>query len=181
MQLLQERWKDSARLALARERLGAWLRSGLEPRQLAFTLALGFAIGCLPLLGVTTGICALLALLFGLNMPAIQAANWVAMPFQAVLLIPFLRMGQWLLPGNAHGGVNGGLEPGRVMAQIMAAPLHALEPVSLLVGRALLAWGLTAIPALLVLTLLLTPVLRRVRLREAVADESDAGLCESVQ
>ena len=63
----------------AQNKMLAWLSSGLQPRQLAFTLALGFAIGCIPLLGVTTGICALLAMLFGLNMPAIQACNfWVS-------------------------------------------------------------------------------------------------------
>jgi uncharacterized protein (DUF2062 family) len=73
------------------------------PRQLAFTLALGFAIGCIPLLGVTTGICALLAMLLRLNMPAIQAANWVAMPLQVVLLIPFLRLGQWLFAEPSDG------------------------------------------------------------------------------
>jgi uncharacterized protein (DUF2062 family) len=147
-----------------------WLRSGLEPRQLAFTLALGFAIGCLPMLGVTTGICALLALLFGLNMPAIQAANWVAMPFQAVLLVPFLKMGQWLLPG-ARGGESmlHLFEPGRMIAQTMAAPLHAMEQIGSLIGRAMLAWGVTALPALLLMTLLLTPVLRRVRVRVAAS------------
>jgi len=158
----------SARLAAARERAAAWLRSGLEPRQLAFTLALGFAIGCIPLLGVTTGICALLALLFGLNMPAIQAANWAAMPFQAVLLVPFLRLGQWMLPGNSHGveaGLRALFAPGRMMAQAMTAPLHALEQLGAILGRALLAWGVTALPALLLLTLLLTPVLHQVRRR----------------
>src|ERR1700744_4102954 len=100
MEQVTAKLANSQKLELLRERaeaaLRTWLRSGLEPRRLAFTLALGFAIGCLPMLGVTTGLCALLAMLFGLNMPAIQAANWVAMPFQAVLLVPFLRMGQWM-------------------------------------------------------------------------------------
>lgn len=163
MGLLQTQLADSERLAMARERVGTWLRSGLEPRQLAFTLALGFAIGCIPLLGVTTGICALLALFFGLNMPAIQAANWAAMPFQAALLIPFLRLGQWLVPGSAGPSIGFHLNPERMLAQAMAAPTHALEMAGSLFGRALLAWSLIALPALLVLTLLLTPVLHRVR------------------
>lgn len=166
----------SGGLAAARERAAAWLRSGLEPRRLAFTLALGFAIGCLPMLGVTTGICALLAMLFGLNMPAIQAANWVAMPLQAVLLVPFLRMGQWLLPGSSHGaeaGLRGlgGIDLGRMVTHAMAAPMHALEQAASLFGRALLAWGVTALPALVVLTLLLTPVLHLVRRQMAASIE----------
>src|SRR5580658_3847085 len=84
------------RVRIAQEKVLEYLQCGLAPRQLAFTLALGFAIGCIPLLGVTTAICALLALVLRLNMPAIQAANWVAMPLQVVLLIPFLRLGQWM-------------------------------------------------------------------------------------
>src|SRR5580698_10669544 len=94
----------SLRMQTAQEKVLEWLQCGMAPRQLAFTLALGFAIGCIPLLGVTTAICALLALVLRLNMPAIQAANWVAMPLQLVLLIPFLRLGQWLFHGHSVSG-----------------------------------------------------------------------------
>ena len=129
----------------------------MAPRQLAFTLALGFAIGCIPLLGVTTGICALLALILRLNMPAIQAANWIAMPVQAVLLIPFLRLGQWLFRGQPVS-----FNPAQLLLQIEAAPLRAITEMGGIFGRALLAWGITAAPALLLMTLLLTPLMHRV-------------------
>jgi uncharacterized protein (DUF2062 family) len=148
----------------AQSKLLAWLSSGLEPRQLAFTLALGFAIGCIPLLGVTTGICALLAMLFGLNMPAIQAANWLAMPFQMVLLIPFLKLGQWMFPGASFMT----LDRSKLTAQVVAAPWHTVGQMGGLFGHALLAWLLAATPALLLMTLLLTPVLHLVSRRAAV-------------
>ena len=150
----------------AQSRLMAWLSSGLEPRQLAFTLALGFAIGCIPLLGVTTGICALLAMLFGLNMPAIQAANWLAMPFQMVLLIPFLKLGQWMFPGASFMT----LDRSKLTAQVVAAPWHTVGQMGGLFGHALLAWLLAAAPALLLMTLLLTPVLHLVSRRAAVIE-----------
>src|SRR5580698_10967930 len=114
----------------AQNKMLAWLSSGLQPRQLAFTLALGFAIGCIPLLGVTTAICALLALVLKLNMPAIQAANWVAMPLQLVLLIPFLRLGQWLFHGHSVSGHATSFAPGEVFSQMEAAPWHALMQMS---------------------------------------------------
>jgi uncharacterized protein (DUF2062 family) len=129
----------------------------MAPRQLAFTLALGFAIGCLPLLGVTTAICALVAVLLGLNMPAIQAANWVAMPLQLVLLIPFLRLGQWIFRGQSLS-----FNPHQLFGQIEAAPWHSLLQMSGLFGHAMLAWLITAGPALLLMTLLLTPLMHRV-------------------
>jgi hypothetical protein len=147
----------SSRIQVMQARMLEWLKCGISPRQLAFTLALGFAIGCIPLLGVTTGICALLAIVLRLNMPAIQAANWLAMPLQVLLLIPFLRMGQWMF---AHGAIS--LSRKDLVASIESAPWHVVVQMSGLFGRALLAWLLLAAPALLLMTLLLTPLMRRV-------------------
>jgi uncharacterized protein (DUF2062 family) len=154
------------RVRIAQEKVLEYLQCGLAPRQLAFTLALGFAIGCIPLLGVTTAICALLALVLRLNMPAIQAANWVAMPLQVVLLIPFLRLGQWLFRGQSIA-----FNAKALAVQIEAAPWHVLVQMSGLFGHALLAWLLTAGPALLLMTVLLTPLLHRVSRMAAVAGD----------
>lgn len=134
----------------------AWLNQGLTPRQLAITLALGFAIGCIPLLGITTAICTLLALVFGLNLPAIQAANWVAMPLQVVLLIPFLRLGQWLFAATPVV-----LDRAVLMARIEASPWQALVQMNSIFVHALLAWLITATPLFAVLAILLTLVLSR--------------------
>ncbi len=134
-----------------------WLKGGVAPRQLAFTLALGFAIGCIPILGVTTGICALAALVLRLNMPAIQAANWLAMPLQLILLIPFLKLGQWMFPGSTLS-----LDRAQLLAQVQAAPWQSLLQMGGLFGHATIAWLVTATPALLLMTLLLTPLMTRV-------------------
>ena len=147
----------SDRIQTSQEKILEWLQCGMAPRQLAFTLALGFAIGCIPLLGVTTAICALLALVLRLNMPAIQAANWLAMPLQVLLLIPFLRLGQWLFPGETIS-----LNPEQILSQIETSPWHSTLEMGGLFGHALLAWLLMAAPALLLMTLLLTPLMQRV-------------------
>ena len=34
----------------------AWLSQGMSPRRLALTLALGFAIGCFPVVGIPTAL-----------------------------------------------------------------------------------------------------------------------------
>ena len=164
-QFLPSRASLTDRIPAARERVLEWLQCGMAPRQLAFTLALGFAIGCVPLLGVTTGICALLALALRLNMPAIQAANWLAMPLQMVLLVPFLRLGQWLFRGESIS-----FNPSTLFAQIEAAPWHVLVQMSGLFEHALLAWLITAGPALLLMTVLLTPLMHRMS-RLAVAND----------
>lgn len=151
-----QRLFQSPRVVAAQDKVLEWLRCGLSPRQLAFTLALGFAIGCIPLIGVTTAICALAAILLRLNMPAIQAANWLAMPLQFVLLFPFLRLGQRIFPGTAIT-----FDREALLARIESAPWASLLAMGNLFGRALLAWLIVAVPVLLVMTLVLTPLMSR--------------------
>jgi len=158
----------SERLEAMQEKVLDWLKCGTAPRQLAFTLALGFAIGCIPLLGVTTAICALLAIVLRLNMPAIQAANWVAMPLQVVLLIPFLRLGQWMFASQTMVFSRRDL-----LANIQAAPWHAMLQMGGLFAHGVLAWLITAGSALLLMTVLLTPLMHRVSRRAAVEIAGD--------
>jgi uncharacterized protein (DUF2062 family) len=152
-----QRLLQSSRVTAAQDKVLEWLRCGLSPRQLAFTLALGFAIGCIPLIGVTTAICAVAAILLRLNMPAIQAANWVAMPLQFVLLFPFMRLGQWIFPGTAIT-----FDRNALMARIESAPWASLLAMGSMFGHALFAWLIVAIPVLLLMTLLLTPLMTRI-------------------
>src|SRR6187401_1057859 len=76
--------------------LMALLRQGVTPRELALCLALGTTFGLIPVLGVSTWLCALAALLLGLNMPAIQLVNYLLSPLQLILIIPLLRLGERL-------------------------------------------------------------------------------------
>ena len=135
-----------------------WLSKGVSPRRLALTLALGFAIGCIPVVGVPTVLCAALALALRLNLPAIQAANYVAMPLQLLLIVPFVRFGGWLVAA----------QPLRLLAS--RALLHFAGPAAHfgnLAGQALLAWLLAAIPAVALMTGMFTMMLRRIPLINA--------------
>jgi uncharacterized protein (DUF2062 family) len=136
-----------------------WLRQGISPRRLAVSLALGFAIGCIPVVGIPTLICAGLALGLRLNLPAIQAANYAAMPLQLALIVPFVRLGEWLLPSGPHPVLAAGtllhLSPANL-------PVDLINRIGMLAGQAMLAWLLVAAPAVAVITFTLTPLLRRV-------------------
>ena len=131
------------------------LRQGISPRRLALTLALGFAIGCIPVVGIPTLVCAGLALALRLNLPAIQAANYIVMPLQLVLIVPFMRLGGWLIPSGAH-------QPIAPASLLHASPIALATQFGSLAGQALLAWVLIAAPAVLLLTFTLTGVLRRI-------------------
>lgn len=146
----------------AHSRAGEWLLQDISPERLAVTLALGFVLGCIPVLGIPTALCALLAITLRLNLPAIQAANYAAMPFQVALIVPFARMGSKLTPSLG--------QPALDLHALAHAPLqlllHSSRQVALqleiMAGQALLAWLLLAVPVMLVLAIILTGILRRV-------------------
>lgn len=105
--------------------------SGLDPRTLALTLAVGVALGVLPLLWGTTFLCALAARMLKLNQVAMQTVNYLCYPLQLALLLPFCRLGLRLFPwGPAippeflshlfHGDARGGA------SQLVVVTLKAL-------------------------------------------------------
>lgn len=61
--------KMSAVTQSVRQNIARWLRQGMSPRRLALTLALGLAVGCIPVVGIPTLVCAALALTLRLNLP----------------------------------------------------------------------------------------------------------------
>ena len=132
-----------------------WMCQGISPQRLALTLSLGFAIGCIPVVGIPTLICSALALALQLNLPAIQAANYAAMPLQLLLIVPFVHLGGRLVAFSSGHTIEAG-------ALLHAPPLDMILRMGGLAGEALLAWLLIAIPAVALMTAALTVVLRRV-------------------
>jgi len=137
-----------------RGKVESWLSQGISPERLALTLALGFAIGCLPMVGIPTAICLVIAMGLRLNVPAIQAANYAAMPLQVILIFPFLRLGGWMFSSGNRTVINQGLT--------QSSPLKVIWASGSLAGQAFGAWFVTAVPAVLLMTLVLTALLRRV-------------------
>lgn len=58
----------------------ALLRQGVTPEKIAISIVLGVILGVFPVLGATTLLCAGAAILFRLNLPAIQLVNYVMYP-----------------------------------------------------------------------------------------------------
>ncbi|MGM0504962.1 MAG: DUF2062 domain-containing protein [Bacteroidota bacterium] len=77
-----------------------FLKEGLSPEKLALSVALGVTIGIIPVLGITTIMCALVAVIFRINMPAIQLINYFVYPLQLILFIPLLKLGALIFPSE---------------------------------------------------------------------------------
>jgi uncharacterized protein (DUF2062 family) len=77
------------------------LLGGTSHHELALTIALGAALGTIPILGVTTLLCGAAALALRLNLPLIQTVNYLVYPLQLAAYIPFLMAGARVLdPGR---------------------------------------------------------------------------------
>lgn len=72
------------------------LIQGITAEKIALGLALGVILAIFPVLGSTTLLCTVAALLLDLNMPVLQLLNWFMYPVQLALIVPFMRAGAYL-------------------------------------------------------------------------------------
>ena len=136
------------------------VRQGVTPNKLALSLALGICISCFPVMGITTVLCTIVALAFGLNLPAIIFGNYLAFPLQFVLLIPFIRLGAKLF--NDHRSLP---SVEQMTAMIKSNPDQLVRQFWTLQWHAIVGWALVAPIVCLLLTLVLREVLRRINFR----------------
>jgi uncharacterized protein (DUF2062 family) len=140
------------------------LRQGVTPEKIALSIVFGVALGVFPVLGSTTALCAIAALAFRLNLPAIQIVNYFVYPLQIALLIPFFRLGEKLFAAQHLP-----LSVPQIYAMIHASVTGAVRALWTTTWHAIVVWCLLAPVAALVLYLILAPLLRRVARRKLVS------------
>jgi uncharacterized protein (DUF2062 family) len=140
------------------------LRHGVTPERIALSIVFGVTLGIFPMLGVTTALCALAALSFRLNLPAIQLVNYFVYPLQIALLIPFFRLGERLFRAPHLP-----LSMPQIYAMIHASMTGAVRALWTTTWHAIIVWCLTAPFAAVILYLILIPMLRRVARRKSVS------------
>ncbi|XP_076930274.1 uncharacterized protein LOC143595250 [Bidens hawaiensis] len=104
---------------------------GAEPKELAFSAALGITLGVFPIVGVTFFLCVLAITMFGsyVNAPTVMLANFVATPIELSLIIVFLRFGEFLTGGAHFPLTTDALKKvltGKASAEILLSIVHAL-------------------------------------------------------
>lgn len=132
------------------------LRQGITPEKIALSMALGVTLGITPVLGSTSLLCLLAAVLLRLNLPAIQLVNYFVYPLQLALLVPFLRAGEWIF----------GAQPVRIsLAQILnlirTDPWTSITALWTATMHALVAWCALGLLASLSIYALVMPAVRR--------------------
>jgi uncharacterized protein (DUF2062 family) len=132
------------------------LRLGATPQRIAWSLAVGVAIGINPLLGSTTILCLLLCLVFRLNLVTSQLANYAVYPLQLLLFLVFIRIGNLLFHTASL--------PLRQQEILAAASHHPWATTRLLWSwewHALIVWLLVTPILVPLLAAILTPLLKR--------------------
>jgi len=146
------------------------LRQGITPEKIALSVAFGIALGVFPVIGSTTLLCTLAAIIFRLNLPAIQLINYFMYPLQIILVIPFIRLGERLF-GASHLA----LTIGEMYSIIRAGIWHAIITLWTPTWHAMIAWLVVGPLSIWLLYRILTPVMHRLnQLRQAGMDAISA-------
>lgn len=146
-------------------------REGLSRKKLSLCIAVGIVLSTFPILGATTVLCAVAALLFRLNLPLIQVVNYAAYPLQLLLLVPFYAAGSWLFGGNLPTEVGS-----QLIASLQSDLWSGLLQLRDLVVYAVVVWLLVSPLFVVLIYGLLMPVVDRIQLlrRRAQTDRKQS-------
>jgi uncharacterized protein (DUF2062 family) len=132
------------------------LTQGVTPKKIALSIAFGLVLGVFPALGWTTLLCLIVAVWCKLNVPAMQLVNYLAYPLQLVLLVPFLRAGEWLFRAPKLA-----ISLSQILAMVKADVWHAIATLWVATMHAIVVWALVAPFAVWAIYKILAPALRR--------------------
>ncbi|KAE8682314.1 hypothetical protein F3Y22_tig00111272pilonHSYRG00081 [Hibiscus syriacus] len=130
------------------------LRKGAEPRQLAFSAALGITLGIFPICGVTVLLCGMAIALLGshCHSPTVMLTNFLATPIELSLVVPFLRFGE-ILSGGPHFPLTSD-----ALKKVLSG--QASSELLFSIARALLGWLVAAPIILAMLYMIFLPIFK---------------------
>ncbi len=134
----QER-RESFWIRRVRNPIIGQLKQGITADKIAATIALGIVLSIFPILGSTTILCAVAAIIFRLNQPIIQLASYSAYPVQLILLIPFYRAGETIF-GRPHVPLSIPLFLSRIRADFF----QFLKDFGMIAVAGIVVWSLVA-------------------------------------
>ena len=147
------------------------LRQGITPEKIALSLAVGICLGVFPVLGSTTILCTLAAIVFRLNLPATQLVNYFVYPLQVALLIPFIRFGEIIFRAP-HVSLSLAI----IFDSIKRSAWQTTKTYWTPGWHAMIAWCLVGPLATWILYLVLAPMLRRFAVITGVAAKQSSGV-----
>lgn len=138
--------------------VAALLTQGITPEKIALSVAFGVVLGVFPVMGSTTLLCAAAAVILHLNLPAIQLVNYFVYPLQLVLIVPFIRAGEFVF--RSHHPLQ--LSLVQMVALARTDLPHAISLLWVSALYAISAWMLVGPAAIALLYVFLLHFVRRI-------------------
>jgi uncharacterized protein (DUF2062 family) len=133
------------------------MKQGMSPGKLSATIAVGSVVGIIPAIGIATLLSTAVAARFRLNIAATVLIVYLMQPLQILLAIPFIKLGiYWFGMSELR------LSFAEMITMFQADWLHALKELWVANLAGISAWALLAIPAGILLYLIILPIFKRV-------------------
>jgi hypothetical protein len=114
------------------------LVQGYSVEKVAMSIAVGLAIGCTPIIGISTVLGIILATVFSLNHVVLQTINYIVYPLHLAMIIPFLMLGQRVFADTVVP-----LNLSRMFAEFGNSPALFFKTYGLVALYGFLLWVLT--------------------------------------
>lgn len=149
----------------------AQLTQGITPHKIALTIAVGSAFALFPVLGTTTLLCFLVALVLRLNQPITQLINQAFWPVHVPVIFACVRFGEWIF-NVPHVSFNI-----RHMNRLLwDHPAQFFHEYGATAVQAIVAWAIFAPVFIALVYYTALPLMREiVRLKAAAAAKAAAG------
>lgn len=140
------------------------LKQGMTADKIALTLAIGAVISICPLPVIPTIVCAIIAVPLKLNIALIQIVNYILLPAQWLLILPFIRLGERVFRAEPVA-----LTVGEAIRLLRERPLESLREFATSFLHGIGAWLIFSPFLLAGLYYSLLPLLRRYARAQAPA------------
>ena len=144
-------------MSVLRKRIRHFFSMGLTPKTIARSASIAAIYSIIPIFGISKIMTTLTGLKLKYNLPLMYTVGYIFYPLQFILFIPYLRFGEWILQVE-----NSQLVMSEFKLMVQENLFKALWTFSAAFKYALLGWGLSFIPALLILNGMLSFILNRV-------------------
>jgi uncharacterized protein (DUF2062 family) len=138
------------------------LAQGITPEKIALTIALGLNLGLFPILGATTMLCLLVGVWLKLNQPVIQLINWLASPLQLMMILVFVRIGEWIMRAQRVS-----FSIPELIRRFRASPTKFFQEFGLTGLHGIVAWLVIAPFLTMLIYFTLLPLLKKLALKKA--------------
>lgn len=144
------------------------MKQGWTPEQVCWSTAWGWTIGLFPIYGVTTLTLGVVGMIWKLNHSILQAFNYLVSPLKVLLIIPYIRLGEWMFQIQNPFQ----LSIPEFTRRFQAAPGETLSEFAMTFVHAIAGWAVAAPLWMAVMFLTMRLILRaggaaRTQLQEA--------------